>query len=530
MATKDESLSDDAATREESSDDTLEGRQVSRHEVRQLRAQQLRRALTLTGLSTLWPGIGLIPTRRRWLGIALALASAATLIVVLFMVMNGGIVTGAARFATKRGLLSLLVLFIVGALLWVGGILLTAKETSGRRWSPRMRWVHRVFTAAMVLIVALPAAQAARYVVVTQNAFNKIFTDRYAGRGGEARGPSGGSDPWKNVPRVNVLLLGSDAGKGRINVRTDSMMVVSVNTKTGDSTLISIPRNLQRVPFPTNNPLHKVYPKGFHCPERGNGQECLMDAVWVEADSVHRDLFPKDEANPGLDTTREVISEITGLHIDYTTVVDLSGFQQLVDAMGGVYINVPGPEPGIPIGGSLTSWGTVRPGSITGYIKPGYQKLDGRLALWYSRSRVASTDDDRMRRQRCMVNALVDQADPFKMVTKFTDVMKVAEKNIQIDIPQDDLPAFATLVNTMKKGNLLTANVTDSVSHVTPDFNKIRSIVQSAINRPHNPTAPKPGSTATTSTATPSTTSTPTTAPSSTTTSVDPVTDTAAHC
>src|SRR5699024_12356789 len=54
-------------------------------------------------------------------------------------------------------------------------------------------------------------------------------------------------------------------------------------TRTGDATLISIPRNLQHVPFPKSNPLHKIYPKGFYCPQRGVGNECLMDAVWTEA-------------------------------------------------------------------------------------------------------------------------------------------------------------------------------------------------------------------------------------------------------
>ena len=507
---------------------TRDGRELSRHEVRRMRSEQLRRALTLTGLSTIWPGVGLLRTRRRWWGVALALAAAATVLVLVFMLFSGGILTGAAKFATKRGLIALLVIFVLGALVWIAGILITARETSGRRWTPRMRWTHRAFTALMVLVVALPAAQAVRYVTVTRSAFDKIFTNRYDGRGAAARGPSSGSDPWKDVPRVNVLLLGSDAGADRYELRTDSMMVVSIDTKTGDSTLISIPRNLQKVPFPADNPLHAVYPNGYYCPEKGAGAECLMNGVWVEAEVNHKDLFPADEASPGLDTTREVIGEIVGLPIDYTAVIDMAGFQQLVDAMGGVYMNVP--EPGIPIGGKVTSSGQVV--GVTGMIKPGYQKLDGRLALWYSRSRVAGSDDDRMRRQRCMANALVSQTDPFKMATKFTGIMEAAGDNIRMDIKQDDLPAFAELVDRMKNGNLRTVNVSDSVKHWNPDYAKIRSIVKSALEKPHDPKAPKPGATASTSSASSSapTASTPTTPAQSTTTSVEPVTDTAEHC
>lgn len=524
MSSEDESVS--AAG--DGSPQLRDGRELSRQEARRHRTDQLKRALTLTGLSTIWPGLGLLRTRRRWSGIALALGAAATVVIVLFMLFSGGIITGAAKFATRRGLLTLLVLIIGGALLWIGGILLTSRETAGRRWSPKMTWAHRAFTAAMVLVVALPAAQAVRYVVVTRSAFDKIFTDRYDGRGAKARGPGGGSDPWKDVPRVNILLLGSDAGSDRWEQRTDSIMVVSVDTKTGDSTLISIPRNLQKAPFPADNPLHALFPNGYNCPERGRGAECMVNGIWVEANS-HKDKFPSDEANPGLNTTREVVGEITGLQIDYTTVVDMSGFQQLVDAMGGVYINVPGPEPGIPIGGKV-SGGRVVPGSITGYIKPGYQKLDGRLAMWYSRSRVAGTDDDRMRRQRCMVNALIAQSDPFKMVTKFTDIMDAAGDNIRIDVKQDELPAFAELVDRMKSGNSRTVNVTDSVKHWDPDYAKIRSMVKSAVDRPHDPKAPKAGATASTSSPSSPSTSVSTAEASSTTTSVEPVTDTAAHC
>ena len=84
----------------------------------------------------------------------------------------------------------------------------------------------------------------------------------------------------------------------------------------------------------------------------------------------------------------------------------------------------------------------------------------------------------------------------------------------------------------MKNGNLRTVNVSDSVKHWNPDYAKIRSIVKAALEKPHDPKAPKPGATASTSSATSSapTASTPTTPAQSTTTSVEPVTDTAEHC
>ena len=69
---------------------------------------------------------------------------------------------------------------------------------------------------------------------------------------------------------------------------------------------------------------------------------CMLNAIWSEVDQFreqHPDAFPGDDA-PGRSETRDVIGEILGLKIDHTVVVDLEGFRQLINAMGGVTINV----------------------------------------------------------------------------------------------------------------------------------------------------------------------------------------------
>ena len=250
-----------------------------------------------------------------------------------------------------------------------------------------------------------------------------------------------------------------------------------------------------------------------------------MDAVWVEAEYNHRSLFPASDTHPGWTTTKQVVGEITGLPIDYSVVVNLAGFQQLVDAMGGVWMNVP--KGGIAIGGKLTASGYVIPGSITGRIPEGYHKLDGYQALWYSRSRVENGDDDRTRRQRCMVNALIGQASPVTFLTHFVDIMNVAKNNISLDMPQDDLPAFAQLAETMKKGNVRTVNITTkNNAHV--DFDHVRELVAEGIAKPHDAKAPTPTtsqSPTTTSSSTPTTTTEPSTPSSSTSTAISDTVD-----
>ena len=210
-------------------------------------------------------------------------------------------------------------------------------------------------------------------------------------------------DPWAEVPRVNTLLIGSDAGAGRWGTRTDSLMVVSTDTSTGDTLLVGIPRNLERVPFPESNPLHALYPNGYDC-----GDECLMNGIWTLADG-RPDLFPGVES-PGRQSTVDVVGEVTGLRIDHSVVVNLRGFRALVDAMGGVDVNV---QERVCVECHLgTSGGIVFTGDREQWIEPGLQHLDGRLALWYARSRAASDDFSRMRRQRCVAGALMEQADP----------------------------------------------------------------------------------------------------------------------
>lgn len=503
----------------------------SRADLRVARARDVRRALGLTALSVLLPGLGLLWTKRKMLGYAMIGVALIAAICLGIIVSSGGLIHGTAQLLTKKGLVLLLFFTIGGGLLWIAGIVLTALTTTGRRWPEQTRWMHAVFATVMCLVVAAPAAYAAHDVWITRNAFNNIFHERYTTNTAAAT-PGSGSDPWKDTPRVNILLFGSDAGADRIKQRPDSLIVASVDTHTGDTVLVSVPRNMGHAPFANNDPLHKLYPDGFtKLPGQTDNAAGLMEAVW-QAGEDHKDLFPADDPDPGLTATQDAVTGITGLKIDYTTTVDLKGFEQLVNAMGGVYVNVK-PDPnsltdpklGIPIGGRIDANGQIQPGSITGYIKPGYQKLNGHDALWYSRSRVASGDDNRMRRQRCMINSLVSQVNPVQMVQKFPSIMQVASKNIRIDISQDDLPAFATLAQRMKSGNMRSVDISDPSSNSNPDFAKIHATVKKAITAKHNKKAPTPKKSKSAS-------SSSSTAPSSSSTSAadDSISNTADSC
>jgi LCP family protein required for cell wall assembly len=171
------------------------------------------------------------------------------------------------------------------------------------------------------------------------------------------------------------------------------MTVASVDAD-GRTVLIGLPRNMERVRSPSSSPLHGV-PKGFYCKDRS----CMLNAVYTYATN-HRNLYPGVK-NPGAQATKEAIEGATGLEINYWVVVDLKGFEALVDAVGGITMDV---YRRVPIGGGHAK--------LYGYVEAGRNRhLDGREALWFARSRSDSSDYDRMVRQKCVMNAMLNQLD-----------------------------------------------------------------------------------------------------------------------
>lgn len=475
-------------------------------------ARQTRRFYTLTAASTVIPGLGLIHTRRRT-GIAMVAGFFLTILAVCGWGLAKGVTSSVIGVGVSRQALMILIPVIaVGALVWIWGIVATARDNMPEGMSGRPRIAMVVFASLAALLIFAPAAQSVRYAVIQRSLIGTVF-DQFRPEGATA--PGEGDDPWEGTDRVNIMLVGSDAGADRDGIRPDSIMVASVDTQTGETVLFGIPRNLQNIPFSADNPLSKQYPEGFNC-----GDECLMEYVWTLGRD-NAELFP-DDPNPGLTVTKDATSQILGLDIDYTTVINLEGFTQLVDAMGGVTIDV---KERVCIGCKIEGGVVV---GTTGYIEPGVQKLDGYRALWYSRSRAESSDGDfsRMRRQRCMVGALLNQVNPTSMLVRYPKLAKTLEDNVKVDIPQQDLKAWSELVLRIQdKGKIQSLPLTNKNIDVNkPDYAKIHAMVDEAINPP--PPAPKTS----TPKKTPSSTSTTEPSSSSTTTETDELSDITATC
>ena len=277
---------------------------------------------------------------------------------------------------------------------------------------------------------------------------------------------AGGGDQVAKQGRYNILLLGGDAGRDRVGLRPDSMTVASVDTETGRTVLISLPRNLQAVPFPSYSPLHDRFPHGYRCSDGS----CMLNAIYTYA-SEHRNLYPGVQ-NPGAQATKEAVEGATGLKINYWVLIDLKGFESLVDSVGGITMDV---YRRVPIGGGSSK--------LYGYVEAGKnRRLTGFEALWFARSRSDSSDYDRMLRQKCVMRAMLNEFDPITVLTKFNGIAAASRQAVATDIPTAEV---GTMIDLALKAKALpvssVAIVPPLIDPNSPDFDLVRRTVQKKI-------------------------------------------------
>ncbi len=267
--------------------------------------------------------------------------------------------------------------------------------------------------------------------------------------------------------RYNILLLGGDSGAGREGMRPDSINLVSVDAETGRSVIVSLPRNLQRVPFPEGTVMHEQFPDGFVGEDEDEGFYLNGVSTWA---NDHAELFG-DVADPGLLATTQAVEAITGLTVSYHVSINMEGFAQLVDAVGGVTVDVKQRTPKSGINERTKGW-----------IEVGEQELNGEEALWYARSRKADNDFARMGRQKCVMNAMVSQLSPQKVLLNVQDIAESSAALLSTDIPASELDQFAGLALEARKNPISTVSIVPpAVDTTDPDFDVVRQMVTDAI-------------------------------------------------
>lgn len=295
-----------------------------------------RRALGLTALGTVLPGAGLTQTRSRWVGWSILGVTLAAAACGAYAVLTQGVTSAALTVVSRPDLLRMaVVVIVVWGLVWCASIVLTAVRARPRALDRGRTRLLAVFTTLMVLVVGGGAWTAADYALITQDTVEVVFSAPPA-RPGVGATVVEGDDPWAQQARVNLLLLGSDAGSDRIGSRTDSMILASIDTRSGRTTLVSMPRNLLKAPLAADSPLRARYPSGrFGDPERSCAQnepgvtgQCMLTNLYYEAETYavdHPGAYPKGVV-PGREEIRGAVEQVVGLTIDHVVVIDLKGF------------------------------------------------------------------------------------------------------------------------------------------------------------------------------------------------------------
>jgi LCP family protein required for cell wall assembly len=438
------------------------------------RAKNLASTLGLTTLGAVVPGSGYLVAGRRWLG-AVVLLGWLTAIGGLLWYFGRG-VDNALDFVFNPTAVRVAAAGLGLALLGWAFVVVTSHRMLRPRERPRSHTViGNVVVAALVLAGAAPVVQAAQYAMVTADGVDSVFKNDVK----SATSPEGVTqdDPWAGRSRVNVLLLGGDGGEGRTGVRTDSLILASIETKTGKTVLFSLPRNMMYAEFPDDSPLHDLYPDGYQTGQGDPGFD-MLNAIYSQVPQLHPGVLGETD-NEGADAVKLAVAGSLGIDVDYYLLVNLKGFQTVVDALGGITVNI---NTKVAINGD-TSAG-IPP---TGYLEPGPdQHLDGFHALWFARGRYGSDDYQRMDRQRCAIDAIIEAADPSTLFTRYVDIVKAGKEIVYTDIPRKIAQDFVSLLLRVKDGKIRSVvfRASDKFNSGDPDYDYVRETVQNALYPP----------------------------------------------
>lgn len=247
-----------------------------------------------------------------------------------------------------------------------------------------------------------------------------------------------------DTDRLNILLLGGDFGAGRVGIRTDTMITVSIDRLTGNVAMFSVPRNWTHAPLPVGMGVWECncYPE-------------LINELWMIGME-----YPAAFSGPGTpseNAVKGVISEFLGIPIHHYAMVNLNDFVELIDALGGIDIYVPSRV--------IDDEYPHEDGSVERLeIDTGWQKMNGHVALAYARSRSQDSDYFRMNRQRCVIEAMIAQTDPVSLILNFGSLADVIKRTVLTDIPIDALPQLIKLLPAMDIDNIV------SVRFIPPEY------------------------------------------------------------
>jgi len=460
-----------------------------------------RSAVLAAALSFILPGLGQgwIGARRR----AIIMAAPIMLLVgiVLLVVATQGSYRTAGLLIQPNVLIGLLVANVV-LLAYRSGAIVDAFRLARRRWpsdGSASRNGPGLFGLGALLGVTL--LMHSWFGLVTYKTYDTVATVFHDTNptATPSPTPAGTVDPsavptptraptpeptplpvWSDNGRLDLLLIGGDAGPGRFSLRTDTMILLSVDVATGRSAMFGIPRNLTHVPLP-DGPAD-----AFDC-------RCfpdLLNSLFTYA-SANPQWFPGSDDDRGYIAVQDAIAKLTGLQIDGQVVVTLQGFVRLVDQLGGLDIYVPysvydARYPPPDGGRNVELW-----------IPAGQQHMNGWTTLAYARSRHQDNDYNRMDRQQLVLRSLRRQLDPCVLIPRIPELLDIARDSLWTNVPVSQLPELFSLGARVDSGSIARyqfwpPDIREQLD--SESINLIRTVVRTPFDNQPSPT-PRPSGT-----------------------------------
>ena len=243
--------------------------------------------------------------------------------------------------------------------------------------------------------------------------------------GPAASGPA--IPPWDGKERLNILLIGADEQGGGHN--TDTMITVSIDPASGEVVMFTLPRDTVDVPVPPG-PARNVF---------GSVYSQKINSFFVAARG-RSDAFPGTRATRGYTGLKAILGNLYGLDIKYYVEVNFGGFRKVVDALGGVTINVQVP---------VLDDNFPQPNGhrMRLFVPAGVQHMSGGQALDYARSRKSTSDFERGARQQRVIVSLRQQLDVGQVLQNINPLAEAIGQSLRTDVPRELVPQLLGLAN-----------------------------------------------------------------------------------
>lgn len=252
--------------------------------------------------------------------------------------------------------------------------------------------------------------------------------------------------------QVNILILGSDF-RANSGYRTDIVLLASIYTKENKISLVSFPRDL-----------------------------------WVEIPGLQEERINTVMGYGGFPLLVSTFEHNFAIHVDHYMMTNFSGFQDIVDTLGGIEIEA-----------AINTYDRCDLSYAHGgycSVGPGTAILDGELALWYVRSRYTSSDFDRTRRAQEVLVGLFNKLMTLDAVAKAPEIYNLFISNVETDMTLSDIlefidiaPAILSDSSSIQRYTIgteyVTATTTNTGAYIlVPDYDAIWQVIQQAVYTP----------------------------------------------